>query len=161
MKVEKEIIRLTEIHQNTDKRDLIQNINCVLKSKGIGRNRKVQWISKVTGSPEGTIYTWFTNAKCRKENKIPLYVLCQMALALKVSVYEFFELEGSEQENRGQKIDRRSKLYWHLRRDVAEGIWNSTHTMEENWQEQTMETRREFLDRLYLEEMNEKNENTF
>ena len=57
MKLEKEIIRLTKLHQNTDKRELIQNINHVLKAQGIHLNRKVKWICKVTGSPEGTVYT--------------------------------------------------------------------------------------------------------
>lgn len=46
MKLEKEIIRLTKLHQNTDKRELIQNINCVLKAQGIHLNRKVKWICK-------------------------------------------------------------------------------------------------------------------
>ena len=90
MKLEKEIIILTKLHQNTDKRELIQNINHALKAQGIHLNRKVKWICKVTGSPEGTVYTWFTNARCRRENKIPLYALCQMALALRISVYKFF-----------------------------------------------------------------------
>ena len=31
MKLEKEIIRLTKLHQNKDKRELIQNINHVLE----------------------------------------------------------------------------------------------------------------------------------
>ena len=93
MKLEKEIIRLTKLHQNKDKRELIQNINHVLRAQGIHLNRKVKWICKVTGSPEGTVYTWFTNARCRRENKIPLYALCQMALALRISVYEFFSAD--------------------------------------------------------------------
>ena len=54
MKLEKEIIRLTKLHQNKDKRELIQNINHVLRAQGIHLNRKVKWICKVTGSPEGT-----------------------------------------------------------------------------------------------------------
>ena len=58
MKLEKEIIKLTELHQNTDKRNLIQSVNYVLKNAGIHRKEKVQWICKVTGSPEGTVYTW-------------------------------------------------------------------------------------------------------
>ena len=50
MKLEKEIIILTKLHQNTDKREFIQNINHVLKAQGIHLNRKVKWICKVTGS---------------------------------------------------------------------------------------------------------------
>ena len=34
MKLEKEIIKLTELHQNTDKRNLIQSVNYVLKNAG-------------------------------------------------------------------------------------------------------------------------------
>ena len=155
MKVEKEIIRLTEVHQNTNKRELIQNINHVLKVNGIHLNRKVKWICKVTGSPEGTVYTWFTNAKCRRENKIPLYALCQMALALKISVYEFFSVDNFVADKEEQKIDRRCKLYWHLRRNVAENLWDGIHAENEAWQKQTPDTKREFLDELYMKTVND------
>lgn len=104
MKLEKEIIILTKLHQNTDKRELIQNINHVLKAQGIHLNRKVKWICKVTGSPEGTVYTWFTNARCRRENKIPLYALCQMALALRISVYKFFRADNSVADKEKQRL---------------------------------------------------------
>ena len=155
MKLEKEIIILTKLHQNTDKREFIQNINHVLKAQGIHLNRKVKWICKVTGSLEGTVYTWFTNARCRRENKIPLYALCQMALALRISVYKFFRADNSVADKEKQKIDRRCKLYWHLRRNVAEDLWNGTHAENDTWQKQTLDSKREFLDGLYLKMMND------
>lgn len=156
MKTEKEIIRLTKIHQDADKGELIQRINHVLKTHGISPREKVQWVCKVTGSPIGTAYTWFTNAKCRRENKIPLYVLCKIALVLKMPVDAFFEIESIHSENRKEKIDRRGKLYWHLRHKVAENLWDQTHQPEENWKVQTKETRKTFLDKLYLEEVDKK-----
>ena len=155
MKLEKEIIRLTKLHQNKDKRELIQNINHVLRAQGIHLNRKVKWICKVTGSPEGTVYTWFTNARCRRENKIPLYALCQMALALRISVYEFFSADHFMEIAEKQKIDMRCKLYWHLRRNVAEDLWNGTHSENDTWQGQTLDIKREFLDELYLKMVND------
>ena len=156
MKTEKEIIRLIKIHQNADKGELIQRINYVLKTYGISPREKIQWICKITDSPSGTAYTWFTNAKCRRKNKIPLCVLCKIALALKMPVDIFFEIESVHSENRNQKIDRRGKLYWHLRHEVAENLWNQTHQPEESWQVQPMEIKRNFLDGLYQEEINKK-----
>lgn len=155
MKLEKEIIKLTELHQNTDKRNLIQSVNYVLKNAGIHRKEKVQWICKVTGSPEGTVYTWLTNAECRRMNKIPIQALCQMALALRISVYKFFRADNSVVDKEKQKIDRRCKLYWHLRRNVAEDLWNGTHAENDTWQKQTLDSKREFLDGLYLKMMND------
>lgn len=154
MKLEKEIIKLTELHQNTDKKILIQSVNRELKNAGIHRKEKVQWICKVTGSPEGTVYTWLTNAECRRMNKIPIYALCQMALALKISVYEFFRADNSVTAKEKEKIDRKCKLYWHLRRNVAEHLWNSTHAENETWQAQTLDVKRDFLDGLYLKTVN-------
>ena len=94
MRIEKELIKLTRLHQEIEKEVLIGNINRILKEKGVYRKKKVQWVCDVTGSPSGTAYTWFTYAQCRSVNKIPLYALCQIAVALKISVYDFLETEN-------------------------------------------------------------------
>lgn len=155
MRIEKEIIHLTELHQKTEKRKLIENLNRVLKEQGIHRNQKIQWVCEVTGSPTGTAYTWFTNAKCRSVNKMPLYALCRIAVETGTSVYDFLEMDYSVPEDETLRIDRRSKLYWHLRWEVAEDLWNSTHDSGNRWQEQTMKVRRDFLDSLYLQKVKE------
>ena len=133
MKLEKEIIRLTKLHQNKDKRELIQNINHVLRAQGIHLNRKVKWICKVTGSPEGTVYTWFTNARCRRENKIPLYALCQMALALRISVYEFFSADHF-MEIAEKHIKEIEELICDGKTNVIQG-WLQNYIEENNDQE--------------------------
>lgn len=157
MEIEKEIIKMTSIHQNIEKHVLIRNINQILREKGICWRQKIQWVCTVTGSPTGTVYTWFTNAKCRSVNKIPLYALCQIAVALKISVYEFLKTESQEKQCINRKIDRRGKLYWHLRREVAEALWNANHDEDEIWESQTQAVRRNFLDNLYLEKVKEGN----
>lgn len=153
-KYEKDILRLLEAHASIDKQDLIRNINRAVRSKGIYRKGKNLWISKVTGSPIGTVDTWFSRAKCRTLNKIPLYAMCQIAVALKVSVWDFLDTEEKEQETDRPQIDRRSSLYWHIRRKEAENIWNGSHAQEKGtWGEQDKAVQREFLDRLYLERL--------
>ena len=49
----------------------------------------------------------------------------------------------------------RCKLYWHLRRNVAEDLWNGTHSENDTWQGQTLDIKREFLDELYLKMVND------
>ena len=88
-KYEKDILRLLEAHAKIDKGNLIRNINNALSSRGIHRKGKNQWVSNVTGSPMGTVETWFSYAECRALNKIPLDAMCQIAIALKMSVWEF------------------------------------------------------------------------
>lgn len=52
-KYEKDIMKLLETHEKARKSDLIDNINHVLREKGISRSGKNQWICEVTGSPLG------------------------------------------------------------------------------------------------------------
>ena len=156
MRIEKELIKLTRLHQEIEKEVLIGNINRILKEKGVYRKKKVQWVCDVTGSPSGTAYTWFTYAQCRSVNKIPLYALCQIAVALKISVYDFLETENVAETVGFQKIDRRSKLYWHLRRNEAEALWNKSHESDEPWQVQSLDVQRKFLDELYQKKVEER-----
>lgn len=73
MKIEKELIKLAQLHQEIKKEVLIGNINRIIRGKKIYRKNKIRWVCDVTGSPSGTVYTWFTYARCRSDNKIPLY----------------------------------------------------------------------------------------
>lgn len=153
-KYEKDILRLLEAHTRIDKSDLIRNINNALSSRGIHWKGKNQWVCNVTGSPMGTVATWFSHSKCRALNKIPLDAMCQMAIALKMPVWEFLNAAEKEQETDEPEIDRRSSLYWYIRRKEAEDIWNSSHAQEKGtWSEQDKAIQREFLDMLYLERM--------
>ena len=155
MKIEKELIKLMRLHQEIEKEMLIGNINRIIRGKNIYRKNKIRWVCDVTGSPSGTVYTWFTYARCRSDNKIPLYALCQIAAALKVSVYDFLETENTADQAGFQKIDRRSKLYWHLRRNEAEALWNNSHEFYNPWQVQSLDVQRQFLDELYLKRVKE------
>lgn len=155
-KYEKEVLRLLEAHARIDKSDLIRNINNAIKSRGIHQKGKNQWICKVTGSPIGTVETWFSYAKCRALNKIPVNAMCQIAIALKMSVWDFLRETENIAKTEEPKIDRRSKLYWHIRRKEAEDIWNGSDVQEKGtWSEQDKAIQREFLDRLYLERLEE------
>lgn len=149
---EKDILRLLEAHTSADKNDLIRNINNAIKSRGIRWNGKNQWVSSVTGSPTGTVETWFSHAECRALNKMPLSAMCQIAIALEMSVWDFLEAGEKGQEAGGPKIDRRSSLYRHIQRTEAADIWNNSNAQEKGaWDEQGRAVRRAFLDRLYLE----------
>lgn len=70
---EKDIMKLFDVHEKAEKRELIKRINWEIEMGGISLYGKNQWVCKVTGSPMGTVCTWFSNAKCRSVNKIPLY----------------------------------------------------------------------------------------
>lgn len=153
---EKDILRLLDAHEKANKSDLIRNINEAIKRRGISRNGKNIWVCEVTGSPIGTVCTWFSYAKCRALNKIPLYAMCQIAVALNVSVWDFFETEDGEQKAEVVEIDRRSSLYWHIRRNEAENIWNTAYAAEKGvWEGQSNVIQREFLDSLYCQRIKE------
>lgn len=153
-KYEKDILRLLEAHAKIDKGNLIRNINNALSSRGIHRKGKNQWVSNVTGSPMGTVETWFSYAECRALNKIPLDAMCQIAIALKMSVWEFLRETENKQEEDKPKIDRRNSMYCYIRRKEAEDIWDSKYAQEKGtWSEQDKAVKREFLDRLYLERL--------
>lgn len=150
-KYEKDIMKLLETHEKARKSDLIDNINHVLREKGISRSGKNQWICEVTGSPLGTVGTWFTKCKKRAVNKIPLYAMCQIAAALHISVWDLLK-EGEMVQEDIKVPDRRSKLYWHIRRNEAEKCWNESETcMHGEWKNQSLEVQRDFLDKLYWE----------
>ena len=153
-KYEKDILQLLEAHAKIDKSDLIRNINEAVKSKGIYRSGKNKWISKVTGYPIGTVDGWFTCARCRALNKIPLNAICKIAIALKMSVWDFLEIKEKELKLDEPQIDRRSSMYCYIRRKEAEDIWDSSYAQEKGtWSEQDKAVKREFLDRLYLERL--------
>ncbi len=151
---EKDILKLLEAHAKIGKSDVIRNINKAVRSSGIYRKGKNVWISNVTGYPIGTVYGWLNHAECRALNKIPLSAMCRIAIALKISVWDLLETEEKEQDADEPRIDRRSKLYWHIRRKEAEDIWNRSDAHENGtWGEQPKAVQREFLDRLYLERL--------
>lgn len=154
---EKDIMKLFDIHEKAEKRELIKRINREIEKGGISRRGKNEWVCKVTGSPMGTVCTWFSNAECRALNKIPLYALCQIAVALEISVWEFYKTANSVKEEREPevKINRRGKLYWHLRRNVAERLWNDSYGSYGLWEWQSMEVQRKFIDKLYLDKLAE------
>lgn len=151
---EKEIMRLLKAHEKIRKAELVDNINRAIKKKSVSPYGKNKWVCKVTGSPMGTVCTWFTKSKCRAENKIPLYAMCQIAAALHISVWNFLEIKETEQQE-SMEPDRRCKLYWYLRRNEAEKRWNGSHLPEEGeWREQSLKVQRDFLDELYWEKIN-------
>ncbi len=151
-KFEKDLVKFMDTHKNCDKSILIQNINQAMRNKGISHRDKSRWVSEVTGVPMGTVYAWFTKADCRESNKIPPHAMCMIASELKVSVWSFFETE--EGYKREVKPDRKSSLYWYIRRNEAENIWNIRHASEQGeWNEQDKAVQRDFLDRLYLEKL--------
>ena len=154
---EKDIMKLFDVHAKAEKRELIKRINWEIEMGGISRRGKNEWVCKVTGSPMGTVCTWFSNAKCRALNKIPLYALCQIAVALEISVWEFYKTANSVKEEKDPevKINRRDKLYWHFRRNVAEQLWNESYGSYGLWEWQSKEVQRKFIDKLYLDKLAE------
>ena len=154
---EKDIMKLFDVHAKAEKRELIKRINWEIEMGGISRRGKNEWVCKVTGSPMGTVCTWFSNAKCRALNKIPLYALCQIAVALEISVWEFYKTaNGTKEEKEPEwRINRRDKLYWHLRRNVAGQLWNDSYGSYGLWEWQSKEVQRKFIDKLYLERLAE------
>ena len=152
---EKDLMKLFDTHEKADKCELIKRINWEIEMGGISRRGKNEWVCKVTGSPMGTVCTWFSNAKCRALNKIPLYALCQIAVALEISVWEFYKTaNGTKEEKEPElKINRRDKLYWHLRRNVAGQLWNDSYGSYGLWEWQSKEVQRKFIDKLYLERL--------
>lgn len=153
-KYEKDILRLLETHAKIDKRDLIRNVNKAVKYGGISWCGKNMWISSVTGYPIGTVQGWFTAAKCRASNKIPLNAICKIAIALEMSVWDFWETKEKEHRPDEVQIDRRSSMYCFIRRREAENLWDSSYAQEKGtWNEQDKAVKRAFLDRLYLERL--------
>lgn len=149
---EKDILRLLEAHNRIDKIILAGNINKAIYKKGIHRKGKNQWISEVTGYPVGTVNTWFSRTECRSLNKMPLSAICHIAVALELSIWDLLDGKAGTSKADGPKIDRRSKLYWHIRRKEAETLWNNSYIREKgSWGIQDMAVRREFIDKLYLE----------
>ena len=153
-KYEKDTVRLLEAHARIEKSDLIRNINKAVRSGGIQRNGKNEWISNITGYPIGTVEGWFSHAKCRAGNKISLNAMCRLSIALKISVWDLLEMEEKELQPDEPKIDRRSSMYCYIRRKEAGDIWDSSYAQEKGtWSEQDKAVKREFLDRLYLERL--------
>lgn len=162
---EKDIIKLLELYKKAEKRSLNKILNTVIRNGGIKRNGKNRWVCKVTGSPHGTVCTWFSNTSCKYQYKISLYAICKIAVALEISIWDIFkdvsiinEKKGTEIDRRdkqGTEIDRRDKLYWHLRRKEAAKIWESRCGTYGIWEEQSKDVQREFLDMLYLERRKE------
>lgn len=150
---ERDLIKLFDTHEETDKRELIKRINWEIKIHDIGWHGKNEWVCKVTGSPMGTVCTWFSNAQCRSVNKIPLYALCQIAVALEISVWEFYKTSAKAKEEKEPKINRRDKLYWYLRRNEAERLWNDNYGSYGLWEWQSKKVQRKFIDKLYLERL--------
>lgn len=152
---EKSILSLLEIHKRTDKITLAMNINRIVYNNGIRRKGKNQWLSEVTGYSVGTVNAWFSRTKRRALNKVPLLAICRIAIALELSVWDFVDGKDAIVPKRdGSEIDRRSKLYWRIRRKEAEALWNDSHMSEKGpWSIQDMAVRREFLDRLYMERL--------
>ena len=113
---EKDLMKLFDTHEKAEKCELIKRINWEIKIHDIGWHGKNEWVCKVTGSPMGTVCTWFSNAKCGAVNKIPLYALCQIAVALEISVWDFYKFINNvnEEKESEPKINRRDKLYWYL-----------------------------------------------
>jgi len=60
---EKDIMKLFDTHEKADKCELIKRINWEIEMGGIKRYGKNDWVCKVTGSPMGTVCTWFTMGK--------------------------------------------------------------------------------------------------
>lgn len=153
-KFEKDLVKFIHLHKKCDKARLIQNMNKVMREKGIKHRYKSRWIAEVTGVPIGTVNTWFTTAKCRDNNRIPPDAMCLLALALKVSVWRFLEGEEEKQKDEIVKPDRRSSLYWHIRRNKAEDAWNDRYALEMGeWSKQDKEVKQKFLDELYFQHL--------
>lgn len=153
-KFEKDTLRMLETHARMEKNVLGRNVNKIIRSKGIRLKGKNQWISEVTGYPIGTVETWFSHSKHRILNKISPTALCRLAVELKISVWDFLETEENEHRPDEIKIDRRSSMYWFIRRREAQDIWDSSYAQEKGtWSEQDKAVKREFMDRLYLERL--------
>ena len=151
---EKDMVRFIHLHKKCDKARLIQNINKVMQEKGIKRRNKCRWIAEITGMPIGTVNTWFTTAKCRDKNRIPPDAMCLLALELKVSVWRFLEGEEEKQKDGMVKPDRRSSVYWYIRRNKAEDAWNDRYALEMGeWSKQDKEVKQKFLDELYFQHL--------
>ncbi|MCI8496568.1 MAG: hypothetical protein HFI74_13040 [Lachnospiraceae bacterium] len=155
-KFEKDMVRFIHLHKQCDKARLIQNINTVMQEKGIKRRNKSRWVAEVTGTPIGSVNTWFTTAKCRDNNRIPPNAMCLLALALKVSVWRFLEGEEEKQKDGMVKPDRRSRAYSYIRRNQAEDAWNDRYAPQMGeWSKQGREVKQKFLDELYFQHLEE------
>lgn len=154
---EKDMVRFIRLHKQCDKARLIQNINTVMREKGMMWRNKNRWIAEVTGVPVGTVNTWFTTAKCRDNNRIPPDAMCLLALALEVLVWRFLEGEEEKQRDGMVKPDRRSREYYYIRRNQAEDVWNDRYAPQMGeWSKQDREVKQKFLDELYFQHL-EKN----
>lgn len=150
-KYEKELLKLLELHENIEKGDLVNNLNSAIRQGGIKRAGKNRWVSKATGAPIGTVDTWFSRSDCRALNKIPLYAVCQIAIALHISIWKLYETTGTKQEKQ-KRPDRRSRLYRYIQRNEAGKQWIERHSREDGaWEVQSKEVQRDFLDQLYWE----------
>lgn len=150
-KYEKELLKLLELHENIEKGDLINNLNLAIRQGGIKRAGKNQWVSKATGAPIGTVDAWFSRSDCRALNKIPLYAVCRIAIALHISIWKLYEATDINQKKQ-KKPDRRSRLYRYIQRNEAEKRWRECQSPEDGaWEVQSKEVQRDFLDQLYWE----------
>ena len=52
---EKDIMKLFDVHERAEKRELIKRINWEIEMGGISRRGKNEWVCKVTDSPMGTV----------------------------------------------------------------------------------------------------------
>lgn len=157
-KFEKELLKILSMHENIVKADLISNLNREIYLGGIKRAGKNQWVSEITGSPIGTVATWFSNSKCRALNKIPLYAVCEISIALHISVWKLYETNGVRQEKQ-KRPDRRGKLYRWIQRNEVEKQWIERRSPENGaWEAQSKEVQRDFLDQLYWEHVEKQKE---
>ena len=157
-KYEKELLKLLSMHENIVKADLINNLNAAIKCGGIKRAGKNQWVSRITDSPIGTVAAWFSNSECRALNKIPLYAVCKIAVALHISVWKLYETNSIKQEKQ-KRPDRRGSLYRRIQRNEAQKQWEESHSSEDGaWEIQSKEVQRNFLDQLYWEHIEKQKE---
>ena len=149
---ERDMVKFIHFQKTCDKARLIENINNVLREKGVSRKNKIRWIADVVGVPVGTVNTWFTTAKCRDNNRIPPDAMCMLALELGISVWKFFEGEEEKQRMGMVKPDRRSRVYSDIRRNKAENAWNERYALEMGeWSRQDKDVKRKFQDELYCQ----------
>ncbi len=72
---EKNVMKLMEVHEKIPKVVLITNVNQAILDSGIKRGGENKWVCQITGAPMGTGCTWFSKAKCRALNKMPVCIL--------------------------------------------------------------------------------------
>ncbi|MEY8482876.1 hypothetical protein AALD74_13630 [Lachnospiraceae bacterium 48-21] len=79
----------------------------------------------------------------------------EIVVALEISVWEFYKTADAVKEAKQSesKISRRNKLYWYLRRNKAEQVWNDSYGFYGLWTWQSKEVQRKFIHKLYLERL--------